>query len=157
MSYVGIGTTDPNHPLEVEGQVFISNVEQNSTNLVPFEIYSDYTGLSTLTDSRQLRLRVTPSASIADTYHVDMGIDNVNGDEFFISNPFASSGGNYTGTRVITIDSGRKTRINSPIVAIGEDAGLTNQGTNSVAIGNLAGSSEVKGSIRSRLVDRRVR
>jgi len=87
MSYVGIGTTDPNHPLEVEGQVFISNVEQGSTtNLVPFEIYSDYTGKSTLTDSRQLRLRVTPS-STSDTYHTDMGLDNVDGNVFFISNP----------------------------------------------------------------------
>ena len=87
MSYVGIGTTDPNHPLEVEGQVFISNVEQGSaTNLVPFEIYSDYTGKPTLTDSRQLRLRVTPS-STTDTYHADMGMDNVDGNVFFISNP----------------------------------------------------------------------
>jgi len=47
MSYVGIGTSDPNHPLEVEGQVFISNVEQGSaTNLVPFEVHSDYTGIT---------------------------------------------------------------------------------------------------------------
>jgi len=35
------------HPLEVEGQVFISNVEQGSTtNSVPFEVYSDYTGIT---------------------------------------------------------------------------------------------------------------
>jgi hypothetical protein len=87
MSYVGIGATDPNHPLEVEGQVFISNVEQgNTTNMVPFEVYSDYTGKATLTDSRQLRLRVTPS-STTDTYHADMGMDNVDGNVFFISNP----------------------------------------------------------------------
>jgi len=87
MSYVGIGATDPNHPLEVEGQVFISNVEQgNTTNMVPFEVYSDYTGKATLTDSRQLRLRVTPS-STSDTYHADMGLDNVDGNVFFISNP----------------------------------------------------------------------
>jgi len=87
MSYVGIGTNNPNHELEVNGQMFISNVEQGSaTNLVPFEIYSDYTGKSTLTDSRQLRLRVTPS-STSDTYHTDMGLDNVDGNVFFISNP----------------------------------------------------------------------
>ena len=38
MSYTGIGATDPNHPLEVEGQVFISNVEagQHHQDLVPF-------------------------------------------------------------------------------------------------------------------------
>ena len=61
-SYVGIGTSVPNHPLEVEGQVFISNVEQGSaTNLVPFEVYSDYTGITgdILEGARQLRLRVT--------------------------------------------------------------------------------------------------
>ena len=87
MSYVGIGTSNPNHGLEVNGQVFISNVEQgNATNLIPFEIYSDYTGKPTLTDSRQLRLRVTPS-STSDTYHADMGLDNVDGNVFFISNP----------------------------------------------------------------------
>ena len=41
--YIGLGVADPNHPLEVEGQVFISNVEQDSTtNAVPFEVYSDY-------------------------------------------------------------------------------------------------------------------
>ena len=61
MSYTGIGATDPNHPLEVEGQVFISNVETgNATQEVPFEVFSDYTGKAALTDSRQLRLRVTP-------------------------------------------------------------------------------------------------
>ena len=87
MSYVGIGTSNPNHELEVSGQVFISDTEQgNATNLVPFEIYSDYTGKPTLTDSRQLRLRVTPS-STTDIYHADMGMDNVNGNVFFISNP----------------------------------------------------------------------
>jgi alpha-tubulin suppressor-like RCC1 family protein len=87
MSYVDIGTSNPNHELEVNGQIFISNVEQGSaTNLVPFEIYSDYTGKQTLTDSRQLRLRVTPS-STTDIYHADMGMDNVNGNVFFISNP----------------------------------------------------------------------
>jgi hypothetical protein len=88
MSYTGIGATDPNHPLEVEGQVFISNVEAGSASQdVPFEVYSDYTGNSGLTDSRQLRLRVTPSATTTSNVHIDMGINNTDGDYFFISEP----------------------------------------------------------------------
>ena len=88
MSYTGIGATDPNHPLEVEGQVFISNVETgNATQEVPFEVFSDYTGKAALTDSRQLRLRVTPSGSTTSNVHIDMGINNTDGDYFFISEP----------------------------------------------------------------------
>ena len=137
-SYLGIGANDPNHPLEVEGQVFISNVEQGSaTNLVPFEVYSDYTGKSTLTDSRQLRLRVTPS-STTDTYHVDMGLDNVDGNVFFISNPVT---GATSGQKIFEIGSDQHVRINTKEVNIGYLAGQTNQGTSSVAIGDEAGQS----------------
>lgn len=90
MSYVGIGTTDPNHPLEVEGQVFISNVEQGSTtNLVPFEVYSNYDGIigDTLEGARQLRLRVTPSLTTSSNVNIDMGIEPTSGEYFYISNP----------------------------------------------------------------------
>jgi alpha-tubulin suppressor-like RCC1 family protein len=98
MSYTGIGATDPNHPLEVEGQVFISNVEAGSASQdVPFEVYSDYTGNSGLTDSRQLRLRVTPSATTTTNVHVDMGINNTDGDYFFISEPV--TGATTVGTK----------------------------------------------------------
>ena len=91
MSYLGIGTAEPNHPLEVKGQVFISNVEQGSTtNLVPFEVYSDYSGSSPaiLRGARQLRLRATPSAATTSSnVNMDMGIEPTNGDYFYISNP----------------------------------------------------------------------
>src|SRR6056300_1234796 len=98
MSYTGIGATDPNHPLEVEGQVFISNVEAGSASQdVPFEVYSDYTGNSGLTDSRQLRPRVTPSATTTTNVHVDMGINNTDGDYFFISEPV--TGATTVGTK----------------------------------------------------------
>jgi len=89
MSYTGIGTSEPNHPLEVKGQVFISNVEQGSTtNLVPFEVYSDYTGITgdILDGGRQLRLRVTPRATTSANVNMDMGIEPTNGDYFYISN-----------------------------------------------------------------------
>ena len=89
MSYVGIGTAEPNHPLEVKGQVFISNVEQGSTtNLVPFEVYSDYSGITSdiLNGARQMRLRVTPSATTSANVNMDMGIEPTNGDYFYISN-----------------------------------------------------------------------
>ena len=89
-SYVGIGTSVPNHPLEVEGQVFISNVEQGSnTNEVPFEVYSDYSGSSPaiLRGARQLRLRVTPWVTTSANVNMDMGIEPTNGDYFYISNP----------------------------------------------------------------------
>src|SRR6056300_448956 len=86
-AYTGIGATDPNHPLEVEGQVFVSNVETSGLQEVPFEVYSDYTGKATLTDSRQLRLRVTPSGTTSSNVHIDMGINNTDGNYFFISEP----------------------------------------------------------------------
>ena len=82
MSYLGIGDGVANHPLEVEGTVFVSNVN------VPFEIYSDYTNIevNSLTDSRQMRLRITPSDDINSTSHVDFGIDKKN-NSFFITQP----------------------------------------------------------------------
>ena len=88
--YPEIGTTDPNHPLEVEGQVFISNVEQGSTtNKVPFEILSDYTGASTekIVGARQLRLRVIPSLSTTSNVSADMGIEPTSGSYFYITPP----------------------------------------------------------------------
>ena len=91
MSYLGIGTAEPNHPLEVKGQVFISNVEQGSTtNLVPFEVYSDYSGITgdILNGARQMRLRATPSAATTSSnVNMDMGIEPTNGEYFYISNP----------------------------------------------------------------------
>jgi len=84
MSYLGIGNETPNHPVEINGDLFISNVS------IPFEIYSDYTGEGSLTDSRQIRLRVTPSETITSNSHIDMGIDNTTSD-FFISNPVFDS------------------------------------------------------------------
>src|SRR6056300_1114490 len=85
MTYVGIGL---NHPLEVEGQIFISNTE---TTNVPFEIYSNYSEKGSLIDSRQLRLRVIPSEIPASTSHIDMGIDNTTGNSFYISQPVYDS------------------------------------------------------------------
>jgi alpha-tubulin suppressor-like RCC1 family protein len=90
MSYVGIGTTEAKHPLEVEGQVFISNVEQGSTtNLVPFEIHSDYNGSSPviLEGARQFRLRATPTLITPSSVNMDMGIEPTGGNYFYISNP----------------------------------------------------------------------
>jgi len=82
MSYLGIGNETANHPLEVEGTVFVSNVN------VPFELNSDYTNITanSLTDSRQMRLRIKPSDGINSTSHVDFGIDK-NDNSFFISQP----------------------------------------------------------------------
>ncbi len=85
MTYVGIGL---NHPLEVEGQIFISNTE---TTNVPFEIYSNYSDKKSLIDSRQLRLRVNPSEIPGSTSHIDMGIDNTTGNYFYISQPVYDS------------------------------------------------------------------
>ena len=91
MSYLGIGIDDPNHPLEVDnGQVFISNVEQGSAkNEVPFEIHSDYTGITgdILEGARQFRLRVTPTLITPSSVNMDMGIEPTRGDYFYISNP----------------------------------------------------------------------
>jgi alpha-tubulin suppressor-like RCC1 family protein len=130
MSYTGIGATDPNHPLEVEGQVFISNVEAGSASQdVPFEVYSDYTGNSGLTDSRQLRLRVTPSATTTTNVHVDMGINNTDGDYFFISEP-------VTGATTV----GTKTTF-----TINQD-GNVGVGSNLSVTGNVVTSNIVGGS-----------
>jgi len=85
MTYVGIGL---NHPLEVEGQIFISNTE---TTNVPFEIYSNYSDKKSLIDSRQLRLRVNTSEIPGSTSHIDMGIDNTTGNYFYISQPVYDS------------------------------------------------------------------
>ena len=105
MSYVGIGTSDPNHPLEVEGQVFISNVEQGSaTNLVPFEVHSDYTGITgdILEGARQFRLRVTPSATTTSNVNMDMGIEPTSGSYFYISNPVVDTAlGSNTALRIV--------------------------------------------------------
>jgi len=107
MSYTGIGTTGPNHPLEVEGQVFISNVEQGSaTNLVPFEVYSDYTGVNDdtqLAGARQLRLRVTPWATTSANVNMDMGIEARSGSYFYISNAAVNTPlGSNAAFRIIT-------------------------------------------------------
>ena len=85
MAYAGIGLK---HPLEVEGQVFISNTE---TTNVPLEIYSNYSDKYSLIDSRQLRLRVIPSELPGSTSHIDMGIDNTTGNSFYISQPVYDS------------------------------------------------------------------
>jgi alpha-tubulin suppressor-like RCC1 family protein len=130
MSYTGIGATDPNHPLEVEGQVFISNVEAGSASQdVPFEVYSDYTGNSGLTDSRQLRLRVTPSATTTTNVHVDMGINNTDGDYFFISEPV---------TGVTTVGTKSTFTINQD--------GNVGVGSNLSVTGNVVTSNIVGGS-----------
>jgi alpha-tubulin suppressor-like RCC1 family protein len=130
MSYTGIGATDPNHPLEVEGQVFISNVEAGSASQdVPFEVYSDYTDNSGLTDSRQLRLRVTPSATTTTSVHVDMGVNNTDGDYFFISEPV--TGATTVGTKsTFTINQ----------------AGNVGVGSNLNVTGNVVTSNIVGGS-----------
>jgi len=132
MSYNGIGATDPNHPLEVEGQVFVSDVELgNATQDVPFEVYSDYTAKGTLTDSRQLRLRVTPSATTTSNAHIDMGIDNVTGNVFFISQPVfdATTAGDRD---VFTIERGGN-------VSIGNNLTISSN----IQTGNLAVTSNI--------------
>lgn len=132
MSYNGIGATDPNHPLEVEGQVFVSNEELgNATQDVPFEVYSDYTAKATLTDSRQLRLRVTPSATTTSNAHIDMGIDNVTGNVFFISQPVfdATTAGDRD---IFTIERGGN-------VSIGNNLTISSN----IQTGNLAVTSNI--------------
>jgi len=93
--YPFIGETDPNHPLEVEGQFFLSNVEQGTnTNFVPFEILSNYRGItgSKLVGARQLRLRVMPSVGATTAnVSIDMGIEPTNGDYFYITPPIEDS------------------------------------------------------------------
>ena len=132
MSYIGIGATDPNHPLEVEGQVFISNVEQGSTtNLVPFEVYSDYDGVADnaiLEGARQLRLRVTPSATTTSNVNIDMGIESKGGDYFYISNPVVDTElGSNTAFRIV-------------------QAGHVEVGSNLSVTGNVVASNIVGGS-----------
>ncbi|MGA1008570.1 MAG: RCC1 domain-containing protein, partial [Sedimenticolaceae bacterium] len=132
MSYIGIGATDPNHPLEVEGQVFISNVEQGSTtNLVPFEVYSDYDGVAdnaVLQGARQLRLRVTPSATTTSNVNIDMGIESKGGDYFYISNPVVDTElGSNTAFRIV-------------------QAGHVEVGSNLSVTGNVVASNIVGGS-----------
>jgi hypothetical protein len=123
-SYVGIGADDPNHPLEVEGQVFISNVEQGSaTNLVPFEVYSDYTGItgSILTGARQLRLRVTPSGTTTSNVNMDMGIEPTSGSYFYISNPVENATlGSNTAFRIVQaghVEIGSNLSVSGNVVA----------------------------------------
>jgi len=123
-SYVGIGADDPNHPLEVEGQVFISNVEHGSaTNLVPFEVYSDYTGVSDtrLTGARQMRLRVTPSAATSSNVNIDMGIEPTTGSYFYISNPVLDATlGSNTAFRIVQaghVEMGSNLSVSGNVVA----------------------------------------
>ena len=124
MSYVGIGTSDPNHPLEVEGQVFISNVEQGSaTNLVPFEVHSDYTGITgdILEGARQFRLRVTPSATTTSNVNMDMGIEPTDGSYFYISNPVVNTAlGSNTAFRIVQaghVEIGSNLSVSGNVVA----------------------------------------
>ena len=123
-SYIGIGTTDPNHPLEVEGQVFISNVEQGSaTNSVPFEVYSDYTGITgdILEGARQLRLRVTPSLTTSSNVNMDMGIEPTGGSYFYISNPVVNTAlGSNTAFRIVQaghVEIGSNLSVSGNVVA----------------------------------------
>ena len=131
MSYVGIGTSDPNHPLEVEGQVFISNVEQGSTtNLVPFEVHSDYTGITgnILEGARQMRLRVTPSGTTSSNVNIDMGIEPTSGSYFYISNPVVDTAlGSNTALRIV-------------------QAGHVEVGSNLSVSGNVVASNIIGGS-----------
>ncbi len=130
-SYIGIGADDPNHPLEVEGQVFISNVEQGSaTNLVPFEVYSDYSGITgdILEGARQLRLRVTPSDFTSSNVNMDMGIEPTGGDYFYISNPVENA----------TLGSNAAFRI--------VQAGHVEIGSNLSVSGNVVASNIIGGS-----------
>ena len=92
MSYVGIGTSNPNHTLEVAGQVYVEAVEGgNTSQQVPLEVYSNYAGYDDRDSSRQIRLRVTPSASPTSNINTDMGIEYNNGNYFFISAPVTDS------------------------------------------------------------------
>jgi alpha-tubulin suppressor-like RCC1 family protein len=132
MSYTGIGATDPNHPLEVEGQVFISNVEAGSASQdVPFEVYSDYDGVADnaiLEGARQLRLRVTPSATTSSNVNIDMGIESKGGDYFYISNPVVDTAlGSNTAFRIV-------------------QAGHVEVGSNLSVTGNVVTSNIVGGS-----------
>jgi hypothetical protein len=133
MSYIGIGVDNPNHNLEVSGQAHVEAVEGGKrSQRVPFEILSDYTGKRTLTDSRQLRLRVTPSENDTSTSHIDMGMDNQYGNVFFISQPVFDS--TVSGDRVFTID-------NDQTVGIYDyDNPLSNISTTNLIIDNILSS-----------------
>ena len=88
-TYVGIGTT-VEHGMEVVGDAIVEGQEGGSgSTRVPFEIFSNVSGNSTLVDSRQLRLRVQPSGELSpnDSYVVDMGIQNTADNFFFITAP----------------------------------------------------------------------
>jgi len=102
MSYIGIGTTDPNHPLEVAGQVYVEALEDgSSSHKVPFEVYSNYNGFPQLQNSRQLRLRVRPS-NLDSNVNMDMGLENMSGSYFFMSQPVINQTNGDRGTFVIT-------------------------------------------------------
>jgi len=93
-----------------KGQTLISNIELGSLKQeVPFEIHSDYTGKSTLTDSRQLRLNVKPSENTISNTYVNMGIDNQYGNQFYISCPVTDA--TISGDKAFTIDNSKKTTI----------------------------------------------
>ena len=134
MSYIGIGSSNPNHNLEVSGQIRVEAVEGGKrSQRVPFEILSDYTGNRTLTDSRQLRLRVTPSETITSNAHIDMGIDNQYGNVFFISQPVFDS--TVSGDRVFTINDKQEMEfydLNVP---------QSNTSTSNLIIDNILGSN----------------
>jgi alpha-tubulin suppressor-like RCC1 family protein len=128
MSYSGIGL---NHQLEVDGQVFVSNIESGST--IPFEIYSDYSNKGALTESRQLRLRVNPSEIPNSTSHIDMGIDNQNGEYFYISQPVFDS--TISGNKhLFNIDNTGQVNILTPNIICGS---LTTSNVTTQNINNL--------------------
>ena len=93
-----------------KGQTLISNIELGSLKQeVPFEIHSDYTGESTLTDSRQLRLNIKPSENTLSNTYINMGIDNQYGDQFYISCPVTDA--TISGDKAFIIDDSKKTTI----------------------------------------------
>ena len=97
-TYVGIGTT-VEHGMEVVGDAIIEGQEGGPLSTrVPFELFSNVSGNSTIADSRQMRLRVQPSNenSPDDSYVVDMGIQNTTDNFFFITAPQNTS---ITGTQ----------------------------------------------------------
>ena len=145
--YPFIGETDPNHPLEVEGQFFLSNVEQGTnTNFVPFEILSNYRGItgSKLVGARQLRLRVMPSVGATTAnVSIDMGIEPTNGDYFYITPPIEDS--NVSSNAAFRI-------VQSGDVVMGNDLSITSDlsvtGTGSITQATVSGTittSNIKG------------
>ena len=134
MSYIGIGVDNPNHNVEVSGQVCVEAVESGKrSQRVPFEILSYYTGNRTLTDSRQLRLRVTPSENDTSTSHIDMGIDNQYGNVFFISQPVFDS--TVSGERVFKINDKQELEFYDL------NAQQTNFSTSNLIIDNISGTN----------------